>query len=89
MEMTDHPYLYLGSLSEAKRNDEVQDWQDSHHLNVLCAEAIETAIRQGFDGMHLKEDCARNVLEAYGFKRVSWVLSNTVQQKNDDGRFSP
>ena len=89
MEMTDHPYLYLGSLSEAKRNEEVQDWQDSHHLNVQCAEAIETTIRQGFDGMHLNENCARDMLEAYGFKRLSWVLSNTVQQKNDDGRFSP
>ena len=29
------------------------------------------------------------MIEDYGFKRVGWVLSNTIQQKSDDGRFSP
>lgn len=87
--MKDYPYLYLNSLREAKRYDEAPKWLESHRLNVACKDAIEEAIRKGFDGMHLDRDCAKGVIEAYGFKRVGWVLSNTIQQKNDDGRFSP
>ncbi|MBR2881133.1 MAG: DUF3849 domain-containing protein, partial [Prevotella sp.] len=86
---SDYPYLYLNSLREAKRYDEVPKWRESHKLNVACKDAIEEAIRNGFDGMHLDKDCAKGVIEDYGFKRVGWVLSNTIQQKNDDGRFSP
>ena len=39
--------------------------------------------------MHLKEDCAKEVLEEFGFKRVNWVLANTIQEKSGDGRFRP
>ena len=37
--------------------------------------------------MHLKADCAKEVVEEFGFKRVNWVLANTVQEKSWDGRF--
>lgn len=85
----DHAYLYLGSVTEARRNDELEMWRESHKQNIACGEAIEEAIRKGFDGMYLNEGCARIVIDAYGFKRVGWVLSSTLQQKRDDGRFSP
>ena len=85
----DHAYLYLGSISEARRNNELEDWRMSHKQNILCKEAIEDAIRKGFDGMHLDQDSAKSVIEEYGFKRVGWVLASTLQQKKDDGRFSP
>ena len=39
--------------------------------------------------MHLKADCARGVIAQYGFKRVGWVLANTIQKKRWDGRFRP
>ena len=79
--LTDHPYLYLGSLSEAKRSNEAGLWRASHQCNIACKQAIEAAIRAGFDGMHLKADCARGVIAQYGFKRVGWVLANTIQKK--------
>lgn len=87
--LTDHPYLYLGSLSEAKRSNEAGLWRASHQCNIACKQAIEAAIRAGFDGMHLKADCARGVIAQYGFKRVGWVLANTIQKKRWDGRFRP
>lgn len=77
----DYPYLYLGSLSEARRSDEAGLWRASHQCNIACKQAIEAAIRAGFDGMHLKADCARGVIAQYGFKRVGWVLANTIQKK--------
>ena len=77
----DYPYLYLGSLRNAREYNELPQWRESHQHNVACKEAIEEAIRNGFDGMHLDRDCAKGVIEDYGFKRVGWVLSNTIQQK--------
>ena len=71
MTLKNHPYLYLGSVSEARRNDELEMWRDSHKQNILCKQAIEETIRKGFDGMHLDQDCARSVIEEYGFKRVN------------------
>lgn len=85
----DYPYLYIGSVSEARRHNELNMWRESHKQNMACKQAIEEAIRKGFDGMYLDKACARNVIDNYGFKRVGWVLSNTLQQKKDDGRFSP
>ena len=90
MRMTkDHAYLYLGSISEAKRHNELDQWRESHKQNILCKQAIEETIRKGFDGMHLDQASARSVIEEYGFKRVGWVLACTLQQKKEDGRFSP
>ncbi len=85
----DHAYLYLGSISEARRNNELDDWRMSHKQNILCKQAIEEAIRKGFDGMHLDQASAKCVIEEYGFKRVGWVLATTLQQKKEDERFSP
>ena len=90
MQMTkDHAYLYLGSVSEARRYNELDKWRDSHEQNVLCKQAIEDSIRRDFDGMNLDQASARSVIEEYGFKRVGWVLASTLQQKKADGRFSP
>ncbi len=87
--LKDHPYLYLGSISEARRYNELDKWRASHEQNIACKRAIEEAIRKGFDGMYLNGDCAQSVIDSFGFKRVGWVLANTLQQKKDDGRFSP
>jgi hypothetical protein len=38
-------------------------------------------------GVRLKKDCAQKVLNDYGFKRVSFVLANTIQQADWDGRY--
>ena len=88
IELTDHPYLYLSSLAEAKRNNELDRWRESHQHNMACKAAIEAAIRKDFDGTYLNADCAHGVIVEYGFKRVGWVLTNTIQRKNHDGRFS-
>lgn len=85
----DYDYLYLNSLSEAKRQDEIALWRASHIKNVACKQAIEEAIRKSFDGMYLDANCAQSVIDSFGFKRVGWVLSSTLQQKQYDGRFSP
>ena len=75
----DHAYLYLSSLSEAKRQNEVALWRASHLENIACKQAIEEALRKGFDGLHLSPDCARGIIEDFCFKRVGWELAATIQ----------
>ncbi|MDE6902547.1 MAG: DUF3849 domain-containing protein [Lachnospiraceae bacterium] len=84
----EYPKLYQLSVTEARARDEIPLFRESHKLNIACKDAIEAAIRENFDGFHLNENCAKAVIEEYGFDRVDWVLANTVQQKDYDGRFS-
>ena len=86
---SDYPHLYRYSMNEAEQYDEVSQWQESHNLNIACSNAIEEAIRKGFDGMLLKSNCAKGVIEDYGFMRTGWVLSHTIQEKNDEEEISP
>ena len=81
-------HLYRGSFANARASNEAALWRASHQANVACKKAIEACIRQQFDGMHLPEDSAREVLRTFGFKRVNWVLANTIREKSWDGRFS-
>ena len=86
--MKDYPYLYCGTFQQARRDGSTELWLESRQENIRCKKAVEQAIGEDFDGMYLKADCAQKVIEDYGFKRLAWVLANTVQQKSWDGRFS-
>lgn len=85
----DDAFVYPYSAEEALRRNESALWRASHKANVACKKAIEEAIRRDFDGMHLNEGCLQSVLKEFGYKRVKWVLANTLREKEYDGRFSP
>lgn len=59
MAHTDFSYLYPYSAEEARRRNELDQWRQSHRMNIACKEAIEAAISRDFDGMHLDADCAK------------------------------
>ena len=82
-------HLYPYSADEARQRDELALWRASHRANIACKEAIEEAVRKHFDGSYLDNDCLDGVLREFGYKRTAWVLSNTIQQMDWDGRFSP
>lgn len=84
----DNQYIYPYTAAEAKRLGELDEWRKSHKLNNACKTAVETAISRDFDGMRLKSDYAKSVIDEYGFKRVNLVLANTIRQMDWDGRFS-
>lgn len=88
MERKDFLGVYPYSLTEANRLNEAKLWKASHADNVACKDAIEQAIRTGFDGMHLDKDCVSGVIEQFGYHRTAFVLANSLQQKDFDGRFS-
>lgn len=80
--------LYTGTLAEARSSGQLQQWKDSFQANIQCKIAIESEIRQSFDGKYLDSGCAERVVEQFGFERVQYVLAATLQEKDYDGRFS-
>lgn len=80
--------IYKQTAEYARNHGEREAYRASLRANEACKEAIEAAIRKGFDGMNLQKDAARSVIEQFGMERVQYVLANTVQIKMWDGRFS-
>ena len=78
----DFPYVYPYSRGEARRLNETGRYDDSFRVNVDCARAVEQAIREHFSDADesLSEGCAQSVLERFGFKRVNFVLANSLQE---------
>lgn len=79
--------LYRHSGQYAREHGELDAFRVSRQANEACKEAIEAAIRDGYDGMHLKPDVG-GVLAEFGPERVSYVLAATIQDKEWDERFS-
>ena len=82
-------FLYLHSLDNARREDEVMLWRDSFKENIRCKHAIEKAISENFNGVHLKDGIVARLADEFGTDRLTWVLANTVKENLDDGRFRP
>ena len=81
--------IYPHSAAYAKEHGELEQYRASNRVNLQCKEAIEAAVREHFDGMYLRHDAAKGVIETYGMDRVMLVLANTVQLQDWDGRYSP
>ena len=83
-----YPPVYKGTLAQAMEERDVDVYLDSRKLNIDCKKAIEEVIALNFDGLHLKEDAARQVLEQFGEERMTFVMANTLRELSYDGRFS-
>ena len=83
-----YPPLYTHTLPYAMEHGRADDYLESRKRNLDCKNAIEDAIRKNFDGLHLAYDAAKEIIEEYGAERVVFILANTVQHLEYDGRFS-
>ena len=81
--------VYPYPASYAQEHGELEQYRASSRANAACKEAIEAAIREHYDGNSLDSQAAAQVVEAFGLDRTLYVLANTVQQKDWDGRISP
>lgn len=86
--MAEHVPLYHAALDDAQRLDEVEAWRASYLENIRCRDFIGDSIDQNYDGHGLGGDTAGDAIAEFGFDRVNWVLSNTVQLYSYDGRIS-
>ena len=83
-----YPPVYKGTLEQAMGERDVDAYLDYRKLNLDCKKAIEEAIRENFDGLHLKKDAAKEVVERFGEERMNFVMANTIRELFHDGRFS-
>lgn len=87
MDNSDVP-VYYESFGYAAENGEVDLYRISRQLNEECRNAIEEAIADNFDGMHLADDATKSVVEQFGMERVGYILAYTLNYNNHDGRYS-
>ena len=81
--------LYPHSAAYASQHGEMAQYNRSYQANSACKEAIEQAISAHYAENRLDTEAAvKDVLEKFGTERVQFILANTIQRKNYDGRIS-
>ena len=80
--------LYPYSFEEANRNGDIDLYKQSHNENIACAQAIRDGISQNFDGYSLNTDFVKDIVKEYSYDRTMFVLINTIQHFDYDGRIS-
>ena len=81
--------VYVFSGTFAKEHGELDEYRASFKANVECKNAIEEAIANHYSNNHFDGSCVQEIVERFGMERVSFVLANTIQDKDWDGRISP
>lgn len=81
--------VYVFSATFAKEHGELEAYRTSFRANVDCKNAIEEAISNHYSDNRLDGSCVQEVVDRFGAERVSFVLANTIQHKDWDGRISP
>lgn len=79
--------IYRETANYAYEAGEMEPYHASLAANVECRSAIEAAISSNYGDNRLDADAAvKSVLEQFSPERVRYVLANTIQQKDFDGR---
>ena len=79
--------IYRETANYAYEAGEMEPYRASLAANVECRRAIEAAISTNYGDNRLDADAAvKSVLEQFSPERVRYVLANTIQQKDFDGR---
>ena len=79
--------IYRETANYAYEADELESYRASLSANAECRRAIEAAISSNYGDNRLDADAAvKSVLEQFSPERVRYVLANTIQQKDFDGR---
>ena len=81
--------LYTQSAAYANAHGELEQYWASRKVNAACKEAIENSIRDHYSGHSLDGTAAvAEVVNAFGVERTMYILANTVQRQDWDGRIS-
>ncbi len=81
--------VYTESFQYAYQHGEETQHIASHTANIGCKEAIEQAIADHYSDNCLNTAAAvQDVVKRFGYERMLYVLANTVQDMEQDGRVS-
>ena len=85
---TDTP-LYRHDAAYAREHGELPLYRESYQANIACKEAIEEAISENYGNNRLNSQAVFDAVSAeFSMERIQYVLANTVQYKDWDGRIS-
>ena len=85
---TDTP-LYRHDAAYAREHGELPQYRESYQANIACKEAIEEAISENYGNNRLNSQAVFDAVSAeFSMERIQYVLANTVQYKDWDGRIS-
>ena len=81
--------LYKNSFEYAYQHGEAERSIASKRANIACKDAIEKAVADHYNGYSLDTETAvKEVVQQFGYERMFYVLANTVQTMDWDGRVS-
>lgn len=79
--------IYRETANYAYEAGELEAYRAFLAANEECRRAIEAAISSNYGDNRLNAEAAvKSVLEQFSPERVRYVLANTIQQKDFDGR---
>lgn len=81
--------IYYQTLKYAREHDEIDICRRSREQDLSCRDTIERLVDENYHNNHF--DSAKVIKDAvgeFGLERVKYILANTVQQKDWDGRIS-
>ena len=81
--------LYRNSFADAERSREIGKWRESHKENVRCKERLDELISSYYHENRLDGDIVKDICAEFGIERVQWVLTNTIRENIEDGRYRP
>ena len=80
-------YTYDGAY--AREHDKLPLYRESYQANIACKDAIDKAIGDNYRDSRLNSgEVMKAVCTEFSIERISYVLANTVQFKEYDGRIS-
>lgn len=80
--------VYPYGQDYAAEHREMEQYYESETLNIACRDAIRHAIAQYYKDNILGEEAVHQVVTQFGAARTQFVLANTIQYKDWDGRIS-
>ena len=81
--------VYLKTSQYALEHGEFEQYQASRRLTEECRNAIDKAISENYDGMHLQSGFETKLIDEYGEERVRYIFATTLRENLGDGRYSP
>ena len=81
--------VYLQSAQYAIEQGDLDEYRNSRALSEECRDAIDKAISENFDGMHLKDGFISELVDKFGMERVQYIFATTIRENLGDGRYSP
>jgi hypothetical protein len=79
--------IYKNTGIYAREHGELEQFRANENENRTCKQEIERAINENYDDNRLKKGFETALIEKFGLERMSYVLANTLQNKEWDGRF--